>query len=254
MTQMYQTSPMPNHSYQSGLSTNDHLDMLLGSRGIVVIAPHPDDDILGCGALMAATIAQGRSVHVIYLTDGGASIPDLVPEARKHLVLQRQEEAINGLKVLGIASTSAIFVGAPDGHLDNSKAHRKLAIYKLHELILQGSVSAVFVTSPNDAHVDHQTAYKVAISALRSYPGIQLYTYPVSSRIDQGAQSIEQKHQDVCFETSDFETQKRAALACHTSQLQTKTPHQGFIIAPEVVELMCTAPEYFASVDLPYDN
>lgn len=254
MTNVSQNAPLQRQNYASSVSTSDQLDMMLGTRGIVVIAPHPDDEILGCGALICATAAQGRPVWVIYLTDGGASQPDLSPQARKDLVLQRQSEAFAGLEELGVPSSSALFVGAPDGHLHNSKAHTKLAIFKLHELIQQGSVSAVFVTSPHDAHTDHQAAYKLAVTALRTYPGIQLYTYPISSRIDHNAAALERSIHGISFKTDRFAKQKRAALACHASQLVTDIPRRGFTLPSATFEFMCAEPEYFEPMDLIYDN
>jgi LmbE family N-acetylglucosaminyl deacetylase len=228
------------------------LDILLGSQGIVILAPHPDDEILGCGALMATSVAQGIPVWVIYLTDGGASQPGLTGEERTRLVLQRQREALAGLAVLGIPSTNAIFVGAPDGQLHTSKAHANLAIFKLHDLILQGSVSSVFVTSPSDGHIDHQSAYTLAVKALRDCPGISLYTYPVSSRIDHGVVARAQPLFDIHIQNKSFEEKKRAALGCHVSQIQQLPRKNGFTLAPEIVDAMCEGPEYFQAVDTPY--
>ena len=45
------------------------LDALLGSRGLVVVAPHPDDESLGCGGLIAAARASGRPVHLVVVSD-----------------------------------------------------------------------------------------------------------------------------------------------------------------------------------------
>jgi LmbE family N-acetylglucosaminyl deacetylase len=245
------------HSHQPRLDkppTKSQLDTLLGSQGIVILAPHPDDEILGCGALMAKSVAQGIPVWVIYLTDGGASRPDLTPQERTQLVLQRQNEALAGLAALGIPSTNALFVGAPDGQLHISTSHANLAIYKLHELILQGSVSSVFVTAPTDAHIDHQSAYALAVKGLRDYPGIALYTYPVSSRIDDGGGSILHTSFDICIGNGSFEEKKRKALACHASQLQNLPQDRGFSLAPQVVDYMCRGPEYFQAVEMPYGH
>jgi LmbE family N-acetylglucosaminyl deacetylase len=252
MTPLYKQN---GHSRQPRVPKSPHasqLDNLLGSQGIVVLAPHPDDEILGCGALMATSVAQGIPVWVIYLTDGGASQPGLTAEQRKDLVLQRQSEAMAGLAVLGIPSTNAMFVGAPDGQLHTSKAHANLAIFKLHDLILQGSVSSVFVTSPSDGHIDHQSAYSLAVKALRDYPAISLYTYPVSSRIDHGLAAHPQGLFDICIPNRSFEEKKRAALGCHVSQLQQLPLNNGFTLAPEIVDAMCEGPEYFQAVDTPY--
>lgn len=251
MTPLYKQNGHSRRPHMQRSPNPSQLDLLLGSPGIVILAPHPDDEVLGCGALMAASVAEGIPVWVIYLTDGGASQPGLTGEERKHLVLQRQSEAIAGLAVLGIPSTNAMFVGAPDGQLHTSKAHANLAIFKLHELIVQGSVSSVFVTSPNDGHIDHQSAYSLAVKALRDYPSISLYTYPVSSRIDFDV-AIDEARFDIHIQNQSFEAKKRAALDCYVSQLQQLPLNNGFTLAPEIAEAMCEGPEYFQAVDTPH--
>jgi LmbE family N-acetylglucosaminyl deacetylase len=228
------------------------LDAFLGHntsaalRGVVVVAPHPDDEILGCGALMSAIAAQGGLVWVVYLTDGGASQPDLDPVARRNLVLRRQGEAWRGLNVLGVDPLCTVFVGAPDGELHRSHTHQSLAAYKLDELLELGWVSAVFVTSPHDNHIDHKAAYRLVEETVRPYSNIGLYTYPVSSRIDAESNIDLHSAFPITFRTNGFERAKREALACHTSQLEGTAQAGGFALRDEQVAMMCAGPEYFA--------
>ena len=231
-----------------------NIDVAFGCKGIVVLAPHPDDEILGCGAVLAAMASLGRSVCVIYLTDGGASQYSASPEARETLVQLRQREAREGLAQLGVPSDCAVFIAAPDGGLEPCEsAHSRLKI-ELQSLAQGNLVSSVFVTSLDDGHPDHQAAYQIAIDAVRAMPDIQLFAYPISSRIDQGSPLDPTGKFPIVFDAAPFAARKRAALHCHKSQLVADPEAPGFTLSPATVDLMCQGPEYFSKVDFDYER
>src|SRR5471032_3343833 len=84
----------------------------------LVLAPHQDDDVLGCGGLIALRRLAGRDVHVAYLTDGSASHPGHPTLTPSLLAAQRAMEARTALRVLGVESRAIHFLGARDGALD----------------------------------------------------------------------------------------------------------------------------------------
>ena len=93
---------------------------------LLVIAPHPDDDVLGAGGLMQRVKARGGTVRVVYLTDGdgypeGVKQEDHVetPSARDYLGYgkQRRREARAALVRLGLADAFQTFLGFPDSGL-----------------------------------------------------------------------------------------------------------------------------------------
>jgi len=101
------------------------LDVPAGTR-LLVIAPHPDDEVLGAGGLMQRVKATGGAVRVVYLTDGdgypeGVKEEDHVeaPTARDYLGYgkQRRREARAALVRLGLADAFQTFLGFPDGGL-----------------------------------------------------------------------------------------------------------------------------------------
>ena len=84
-----------------------------GASQLIVIAPHPDDDVIGCGALIAR-VAQDRPVRVCYVTDGAAShigSPTYTPRRLRDV---REREAARGLRRLGVRER-ATFLRWPDG-------------------------------------------------------------------------------------------------------------------------------------------
>ena len=230
------------------------LDTLWGNGGIVVIAPHPDDEILGCGALIAAMVAHNRPVWVMYMTDGGASTPDLDDTARAQLVEQRQNEAMAGLECLGVRPSAAIFVGAPDGFLARSGDHLRNAKSKLDDLLQQGTISSVLVTSSHDGHLDHKAACDFAVDAMSFWLEIRLFTYPVSSRIDADSPINTSVLFPIIVDTHFYLNQKMAALSCHASQLDVDSSKPGFTLSETLVEHMCSTPEYFSREVLSHDR
>ena len=84
----------------------------LAATSLIVVAPHPDDDVLGCGALIAR-VAPHLPVRVIYVTDGAAShdgSPTYPPQRLRDV---REREARRGLRRLGV-KTPPLFLGWPD--------------------------------------------------------------------------------------------------------------------------------------------
>jgi len=84
----------------------------------VVIAPHPDDEILCCGAVLREAVESGDRVKIIYLTDGDGLDHGSHGDARAY-GFTRKKESITAAKFLGIPKSSLYFLGFPDGHLDD---------------------------------------------------------------------------------------------------------------------------------------
>ena len=91
------------------------IDTILQGRVPLILAPHPDDESLGCGGLIAQCCAAGTPPHVVILTDGCNSHPNSQthpPERLRHL---REEEAREALLLLGMPHWPDLVHG-PDGH------------------------------------------------------------------------------------------------------------------------------------------
>ncbi|TJV82375.1 MAG: PIG-L family deacetylase, partial [Mesorhizobium sp.] len=83
------------------------------SASAVIVAPHPDDETLGCGGVAAKKIASGAQVRFVFVTDGAASHRHLMhPET---LRATREAEAIEAVHRLGASSESVTFLRLPDG-------------------------------------------------------------------------------------------------------------------------------------------
>ncbi|RYG65540.1 PIG-L family deacetylase, partial [bacterium] len=81
------------------------------------VAPHPDDESLGCGGTLALLNEASNEVGVAWVSDGGLSHPNSVKYPRPQLVQLREREALQALAQLGIGADSAYFQRLPDGAL-----------------------------------------------------------------------------------------------------------------------------------------
>jgi LmbE family N-acetylglucosaminyl deacetylase len=73
-------------------------------RNVLVVVPHPDDESLGCGGLIASLAVTGRLFHTVFVTDGGASHPGSREWPRHRVAAQREKEAAAALAHLGIGT------------------------------------------------------------------------------------------------------------------------------------------------------
>lgn len=153
--------------------TNDHR--------YVVIAPHPDDETLGCGGLIATACSLGSAVNVIYLTNGGAALPDHPKIAPSQLIGVRAAEARAALAVLGVAPEHAHFLGAPDGRLSHlAAAEQEHLVSALARLLTRLRPDHVLVPWRHDGSSEHEAAFKWTVAALRTaVPAPRLLEYPV---------------------------------------------------------------------------
>lgn len=97
------------------------------SGGLVVVAPHPDDEVLGAGGLISHYVERGAPVDVILMTNGDGFVQDaeryylaLEVDATEYINLgyRRMREALDALAILGVGAEHVHFLGFPDGGLD----------------------------------------------------------------------------------------------------------------------------------------
>ena len=154
----------------------DPLSALAPAGALAVVAPHPDDETLGCGGLLAMAAAAGRDAVVILLTDGAASHPGSRREPPAVLARRRGEEIRRALDVLGLGTEALVALGLPDGRLSEAPAGPIVA--RLTGILRARGVATVFATRPDDPHPDHRRAHALAAAAADRV-GAALWTYPV---------------------------------------------------------------------------
>lgn len=144
---------------EAAWESSRHLANLLPLRDlhpprVVVVAPHPDDEILGAGGLLHSMLHQGIEVEIVAVTDGDASHPE---SAMLDLGSARADESKEGLSRLGAGAPVIRRVALPDGcvsdHLDD--------LCKLLEVVLRPD-DLCLAPWQHDGHPDHDACGQAA--------------------------------------------------------------------------------------------
>lgn len=200
-----------------------------------VIAPHADDETLGCGALIAEAAQNGRLAGVAFLTDGGGSHPTGSAQDRDRLVARRQQEARAALRILAPQAQPPIFLAwedaAPYPTTAKARTHtvtRLLAFCRTHR------VDAIAVTGRAEPHCDHVAAFEIAdaVAKAATRPTF-VFEYKVWATQRPGPDY------DVVRTAPMQLGHRRRALAQHRSQL-TPIFGAGFCV-PEPMRKMPTS-------------
>ncbi|WP_250288532.1 PIG-L deacetylase family protein [Streptomyces atroolivaceus] len=146
----------------------------LPPRGrVVVVAAHPDDEVLGLGGTLARLAAAGHALTVVSVTDGEGSHPDSRVVRPRELVRVRAEETRTALGRLGAGEAEIVRLHVPDSGVDRHEEEVRRALVPLCS-------GAVLVAAPwtGDVHSDHEAAGRAARAAARE-AGAPFAEYPV---------------------------------------------------------------------------
>lgn len=235
----------------------------------LVLAPHADDETLGCGGMIALKRRAGTPVTVVVATDGSASHstePALVT-SREDLVRLRELETTRACDTLGVGPEQLRFWKFKDGQLENCVPELSEAI---KALISEENPKEVYVCGYRDGHPDHVALAKAAHLAVREMPAEAptLFEYPVWSFDFRSWRHPGQSNtkgfllggRDMLRELASWRMRsvrigpylgkKRQALDAHQSQLGTYPPEPHWSGLPQSfqahffsgVELFCHVP------------
>ena len=129
---------------------------------ILVLAPHPDDEAIGCGGTLCRHVQAGDEVHVVFLTSGEKGGHG---RSEAETVRVREGEARAAAKILGIAHLE--FWHEPDGHLRATPA----AVGKLRAKLKAFRPDVIYVTHDKEMHPDHRGAVRLLRRALKAAGG-----------------------------------------------------------------------------------
>ncbi|MFA5888224.1 MAG: PIG-L family deacetylase [Candidatus Nanoarchaeia archaeon] len=124
---------------------------------VLIFAPHPDDDLIGCGGSIAKHVKQGNEVAIVYLTSGDAGS---LKYAKKQLAEIREKEAGNAAKIIGVKDL--IFLKNPDGYLECNKEN----LVKIVDLIREKKPNIIYIPHKSDAHKDHMKTYELVAESI----------------------------------------------------------------------------------------
>lgn len=224
--------------------------VLAGISRVVVLAAHPDDEILGAGALVATASRRGMPLELLVLTDGEGSHPNSPTCTPEELASRRRHEACSAAAVLG-SPHGPTLLGLPDGALGDG--HEEDITRMLVRLL--GDARDALVVAPwrRDGHPDHEAAGRAAAAAaVRT--GARLWEYPVWFWHWGDPENAPWERFVALGYDADTATRKSAALATQRSQVAplSAAPGDEALLGPEFLEHFCGQQEVFLE-DTPID-
>ncbi|KAB7645580.1 PIG-L deacetylase family protein [Polymorphobacter fuscus] len=224
------TCPVP--AFRRLLLSRRFAVRLAAGASVVILAPHPDDETLGCGLLIARLVRAGVPVTVVALSDGDASHPGSRRWPPADLARLRRSELRRALHRLGAGAARLRFMGWPDGAVAASARPARLAA-----VCHAARAGLVLATSPDDHHPDHKACFAVGAAVARRL-AMPLVTYAVWSRLADPGQA------------RDFDRHRGAktwAMAAHRSQVSDYIADapDGFRLSSRALRQFIRQPERY---------
>ena len=166
----------------------------------LVFAPHPDDEVFGCGGAIMRHIERGIPVTVIIISDGAYGLDT---EKSTDYILQRQQESIAAASILGYGTPT--FWQYPDRNID----YNEKFVQEILKTIQDNKADLVYAPSVFEMHPDHRVIGMAVVEAVRRLrKTVRIALYEVGIPL----------HPNQLLDISDLAERKATAMACFVSQ------------------------------------
>jgi LmbE family N-acetylglucosaminyl deacetylase len=173
---------------------------------VLVVAPHADDETIGCGATLSLHAHRGDAVHVVVVTDGDRGDPRglFSQDGTDGYVARRRDECRRALQALGIV-TAPRFLAHRDQQTDAALLRVQLA-----DVLAEVAPAVVYHPAAPEMHPDHHVAARV-IAEVVAARGARLRAFAYESWVPVVPTHV--------IDVSTVWSVKQAALTCYASQL-----------------------------------
>ena len=147
------------------------------AKTVLIVAAHPDDEVLGCGGTMARRVEDGDQVHVVFMADGATSRSQSLDRG---YIEERNTAALKACQILGAQTPE--FLGFPDNRMDSIALLD--VILAIENVIDKIQPNVVYTHHGGDLNVDHQITHQGVMTACRPQPGVsvrEIYSFEVLS-------------------------------------------------------------------------
>jgi LmbE family N-acetylglucosaminyl deacetylase len=191
---------------------------------VLVVAAHPDDEILGCGGTIARLAREGQEVRIAILAEGLSSRyarrEDADPQKLRQLHARAQQAAEK------VGAKELVLCKMPDNRLDTVPL---LEVVKtVEDLVARFRPEVIYTHHPGDLNVDHGVVNRAVLTATRPESGQSvrdIYAFEIPSSTEWAFQSIEPLFRpNVFVEISNLIEIKIAAMSCYDTEVR-KFPH-----------------------------
>lgn len=218
-------------------------------EAVLVMAPHPDDETLGCGGTLARLAASGCRVSVAFVTDGRSSHPGHSRHGPEAIAALRRREAEQALATLGIEGGGAHYLSGRDGGLSSMEAtERERLSGEMRALVLRVRPDVVMLPCRGDGSDEHEASFALlarALEGVESPP--RILEFPVWAwrnplhllRPLAGSRIVWRS------DLAPWIRLKARALAAYASQTEPLPPQAAAVLTREFLAEFAREEEYF---------
>ncbi len=210
-------------------------------KKILVVAAHPDDEILGVGATIMKHISDGDEARCIILGEGQTSRMNILEkEKSKEVVSRLHKNTLEAAKIIGYSKVD--FADFGDNRFDSVDL---LDIVKYIECVIKEyQPNIIYTHYEGDLNIDHQIVHKAVLVAARpvnEYSVEEIYTFDTLSSSEWNFSYLSKFNPNVFVDIEDYLDTKIKAMECYETELCI-FPH------PRSIEGIITQSKYYGMI------
>lgn len=205
----------------------------------LIVAPHADDESLGCGGVISLLRKYGQAVYILLLSDGTLSHPNSKEYPAEKLMHLREKELTEASAILGVAEENIIFCRFPDRNVPKDGDEKfEVSVKIISKMLDVIKPQSIFVPWRRDPHPDHQAAFQLLNAA--ETVGAKLYEYPIwlQELGEDGDEPGPDESMPFRLNISSVLAQKQDAISKHRSQITNliNDDPEGFQLSQEMLD------------------
>lgn len=204
----------------------------------LVVAPHPDDESLGCGGAIALLRQFKREVCILLLSDGTLSHPNSKKFPKEKLRELRENELKEAAEILGVGAGRITFFRYPDRLVPNADAVEfQSTVERCRNFLEELQPETIFVPWRRDPHPDHQAAFQLIEQSKKAHHRIIEYPIWLYELAQAEDAPLEREVSAFRLDIRAVVEIKQKAIQAHRSQITDLIDDdlQGFRLSEDVL-------------------
>ena len=201
------------------------------NKQILIIAAHPDDEVLGCGGTIARHVAEGDVAHVLFLGDGVSSRGDSDPS----LINARKKSAVKACGVLGAAVVG--FEKFPDNMFDTVSLLNITRVVESAKKEINPQI--IYTHHCGDLNIDHRITCQAVLTAFRPQPDegfFEIRAFETNSSTEWASSIMPPFIPDTFVDISQYLDKLLNAYSCYADEIREE-PHARSLEALKIAAL-----------------
>lgn len=192
-------------------------------KNVLVVASHPDDEILGVGGTVKRLVSEGKIVRAVIMAEGLTSRTDTRTETDKKELIKLQDDGRRAADIIGYKSIE--FCGLPDNRLDTEALLDIIKIVTKYVKMYQPDT--IFTHHHGDLNIDHRRTCEAVLTSCRpvgNHSVSQIYAFETPSSSEWNYNYTEPFCPNVYIDIVDTINAKIKAMSCYSTE-STTYPH-----------------------------